>query len=123
MAYDMTDEQLLATAQQVNEQPVEGEYDMGRRHEFEITALEAKKRDEQALLAEQQAVYGNQLQSWENQGVLPENLARAKAQLSRYFPSASPQPQKAPIYSGEAAVSSPTQADLVNPASPAVKYG
>ena len=101
MAYDLTNEGLLQLAKRV--------YGMGRRHEDEVsTAMLEAARDEiineenQAIAAQNQAVLDSQMQSWENQGVLPENLARAKAQLATYFgtPGAQPVPgpQTAPAY-------------------------
>ncbi|MAH49697.1 hypothetical protein CMI37_27990 [Candidatus Pacearchaeota archaeon] len=125
MAYGLTDEQLLATAQRVNDEPTEDEYELGRRHEFERAAMETQRLDEQDELLRQQGVFGDQMSAWESQGVAPENLQRAKSQLARYFGSGArppvPQPQSAPIYGQEAAISSPTQADLVNPVVPSTK--
>lgn len=124
MAYGLTDEQLLETAQRVNDQPSEpeGEYDMGRRHEFEIAALETQKASEQEEMLLQQGVLGGQVSQWQAQGVDPGSMQRAKSQLSRYFgvpgTPPTPPPQGALIEGG---VSSPTQGDLVNPAVPSIK--
>lgn len=124
MAYGLTDEQLLETAQRVNDQPSEpeGEYDMGRRHEFEIAALETQKAAEQDEMLLQQGVLGGQVSQWQAQGVDPGSMERAKSQLSRYFGvPGTPPPQSAPIYGGGGVASSPTQGDLVNPAVPPVE--
>ena len=122
MAYDLTNEGLLQLAKRV--------YGMGRRHEDEVsTAMLEAARDEiineenQAIAAQNQAVLDSQMQTWENQGVLPENLARAKSQLARYIGTPGtqpvPGPQTAPAYAQQQpAVASPTQGDLINPANP-----
>jgi len=125
MVYDLTPKQLAAAGQQVID---EGEdlYDMGRRHEgemYEAAILDQKNKEEETLLAAQQIAYENQLQTWENQGIQPENLARAKAQLATIIGTPGtqpvPGPQNAPAYAQEQpAVASPTQGDLINPANP-----
>ncbi len=115
MAYDLTNEGLLQLAKRV--------YGMGRRHEDEVsTAMLEAARDEiikeqnQAIEAQNQAVLASQMQSWENQGAMPENLARAKAKLSTYF--GTPGTQPVPPAQGASVSASPTQGDLINPANP-----
>ena len=125
MAYGLTDEQLLETAQRVNDESPDSEdaYDMGRRHEFEIAAFETQRLSEQEEMLRQQGVLGGQVNRWEAQGVDPASMQRAKSQLSRYFgvsgASPVPPPQGASSYGG--AASSPTQADLINPAVSSIK--
>jgi hypothetical protein len=124
MAYGLSDQELLATAQRVNEQSSEpeGEYDMGRRHEYEIAALETQKASEREQLLQQQGVLGGQVSRWQAQGVDPASMQRAKSQLSRYFgvPGTRPTPPPQGVLI-EGGVSSPTQGDLVNPAVSSIK--
>jgi hypothetical protein len=118
VAYNLTPEQLAAAGQQVIDEgtPPEDLYDMGRRHQFEVAALDQKNKEEQAFLEQNQAVYDDQMQTWENQGVQPDNLARAKAQLASYF--GTPGTQPVPGAQNASVSASPTQGDLINPANP-----
>ena len=102
MAYNLTPEELLQLAEQVNASGEEP-YDMGQRHQYEIMVAELKGAQNQAADEQNQAAYDNQMQTWENQGVPPENLVRAKP---------------TPPAQGASVPASPTQGDLINPANP-----
>tara|TARA_R110000824_G_scaffold260584_3_gene449238 strand:- start:2864 stop:3223 length:360 start_codon:yes stop_codon:yes gene_type:complete len=115
MAYNLTPEELLQLAEQVNASGEEP-YDMGQRHQYEIMVAELKGAQNQAADEQNQAAYDNQMQTWENQGVPPENLVRAKAQLATYF--GVPGTQPTPPAQGASVPASPTQGDLINPANP-----
>ncbi len=122
MAYNLTNEELLQLAEQVNASN-EGPYDMGQRHQYEIMVSELKSHQDQAFKEQNDAVLASHMQSMENRGASPESLARAKAQLSTYFGTPGtqpvPGPQNAPAYAQQQpAVASPTQGDLINPANP-----
>ena len=122
MAYNLTHEELLQLAEQVNASGEEP-YDMGQRHQYEIMVAELKGAQNQVADEQNQAVLASQMQTWENQGASPENLARAKAQLATYFGTPGtqpvPGPQTAPAYAQQQpAAASPTQGDLINPANP-----
>tara|TARA_A100001391_G_scaffold196314_1_gene174714 strand:- start:1594 stop:1974 length:381 start_codon:yes stop_codon:yes gene_type:complete len=122
MALNLTNEQLLQLAQQVNEAN-ESPYDMGKRHQSEMTMAELRAtRDgivaEQAAAVEQQnqAVLSSHMQGMANRGASPDAMARAKQQLSRYF--GTPGTQPVPPAAGASVSASPTQSDLINPANP-----
>jgi len=115
---NLTPDQLRAAGQQVIDEgpPPEDLYDMGRRHQFEAATLDQLNKEEQEFNMRNQAAYDNQLRTWENQGVPPENLVRAKAQLASIFGLTGTQPT--PPAQGASVSASPTQGDLVNPANP-----
>jgi len=121
MAYGMTDEELLQAGQIRQEMPGSEDFDlMQQRHADEAAVYAARLQADTALKRQQQGALESQIATWEAQGVPPENLQRAKAQLATYFGSPGsppvPQPQNAPIQGVEAPVGSPTQGSLVNPA-------
>jgi len=115
MAYNLTNEELLQLAKQVNASSEEP-YDMGQRHQYEIMVAELKSHQNQAFNDQNDAVLASQMQTWENQGVHPDNLARAKAQLATYF--GTPGTQPVPPAQNASVSASPTQGDLINPANP-----
>ena len=84
MAYNLTNEELLQLAEQVNTSGEEP-YEMGQRHQYEIMVAELKTAQNQVADEQNQAVLADHLKKMENRGAQPESLERAKQQLSRYF--------------------------------------
>tara|TARA_R100000231_G_scaffold20025_1_gene19778 strand:- start:1277 stop:1657 length:381 start_codon:yes stop_codon:yes gene_type:complete len=122
MALNLTDPQLLQLAQRINESN-ESPYDMGKRHQSEMTMAELRATRD-GIIAEQNAaidqqnqdVLSSHMQGMANRGASPDAMARAKQQLSRFF--GTPGTQPVPPAAGASVSASPTQSDLINPANP-----
>jgi len=132
MAYGLTDQELLEAGQIRQDMPGSEDFDaMQERHADEAAVYAARLQADTALKRQQQQALADQIATWEAQGVPPENLQRAKAQLATYFAPqgvsapgvgepAVPQPLNPPIQGVEPPVGSPTGGALINPASPVV---
>tara|TARA_R110002110_G_scaffold320462_1_gene533202 strand:+ start:61 stop:420 length:360 start_codon:yes stop_codon:yes gene_type:complete len=117
MAYGLTDEQLLEAGQIRQDMPASDDFDaMQERQADEAAVYAARLNADTALKRQQRQALVDQISTWEAQGVPPENLQRAKAQLATYFAPQSapmaPQPQNPQIQGAEA--------PLVNPPAPVV---